>query len=92
MKETGCGCAGVFVATTAIELYAQVFEEEGALDNLEAFASLNGARFYDLAINEETITLLRSEQTVPEYIETSLGDLVVNFKGGEVIPWSIDPQ
>jgi dihydroorotase len=92
MKETGCGCAGVFVATTAIELYAQVFEEEGALDNLEAFASLNGARFYDLAINKETITLLRSEQTVPEYIETSLGDLVVNFKGGEVIPWSIDPQ
>jgi dihydroorotase len=92
MKETGCGCAGVFLATTAIELYAQVFEEEGALDNLEAFASLNGARFYDLAINKETITLLRSEQTVPEYIETSLGDLVVNFKGGEVIPWSIDHQ
>jgi dihydroorotase len=90
MKETGCGCAGVFVATTAVELYVQVFDEEGALENFEAFASLNGANFYGLALNAETITLIRSKQTVPEYIETSTGDRVVNFKGGEVLPWSTD--
>jgi dihydroorotase len=89
-KESGCGCAGVFVATTAVELYTQVFDEEGALENLEAFASLNGANFYGLALNEETITLKRSKQKVPEYIETCSGDRIVNFKGGEVLPWSID--
>jgi dihydroorotase len=91
-KETGCGCAGVFVATTALELYTQVFDEESALESLESFASLNGANFYGLALNEETITLKRSEQTVPEYIETSTGDRVVNFKGGEALFWSTDPQ
>jgi dihydroorotase len=89
-KETGCGCAGVFVATTAIELYTQVFDEEGALENLEAFASLNGANFYGLALNEERITLKRLKQTVPEYIETYSGDRIVNFKGGEVLHWSTD--
>ncbi len=89
-KETGCGCAGVFVAKTAIELYTQVFDEEGALGNLEAFASLNGAHFYGLALNEETITLKRSEQIVPEYLETSSGDRVINFKGGEALPWSLE--
>jgi dihydroorotase len=78
------------VATTAVELYTQVFDEEGALENLEAFASLNGANFYGLALNEETITLKRSKQTVPEYIVTCSGDRIVNFKGGEVLPWSTD--
>ena len=89
-KETGCGCAGVFVASTAVELYAQVFDEEGALQNFEAFASLNGPNFYGLALNEETITLKRSEQFVPEYVETESGDRVVNFKGGEALAWSMD--
>lgn len=88
-KETGCGCAGVFTATTAIELYAQVFDEDGALDNLEAFASLNGPAFYGREANTETLTLVRADQTVPENITTKAGEAIVNFKGGEVLAWSI---
>lgn len=59
-KESAFGCAGIFTAPVALELYAQVFEEEGALDRLEAFASLNGARFYGLSPNTETVTLVQS--------------------------------
>lgn len=88
-KETGCGCAGVFTATAAVELYAQVFDEDGALENLEAFASLNGPAFYGRDPNAETITLVRSKQTLPEHLKTIDGDAIVNFKGGEQIPWSI---
>ena len=65
-KESACGCAGIFTAPVALELYAQVFEEEGALDRLEAFASLNGARFYGLPPNTETVTLMQSPWQPPE--------------------------
>jgi dihydroorotase len=65
-KESACGCAGIFTAPVALELYAQVFEEEGALDRLEAFASLNGARFYGLPPNTETFTLVQSPWKPPE--------------------------
>ena len=58
-KESACGCAGIFNAPFALESYATVFEEEGALDKLEAFASINGARFYDLPLNDGAITLAR---------------------------------
>ncbi|HAD86314.1 MAG TPA: dihydroorotase, partial [Rhodospirillaceae bacterium] len=68
-KETACGCAGIFTAATAIELYAQVFDELGALDKLEAFASLNGPAFYGLPVNEATVTLERADWTVPEAVE-----------------------
>jgi dihydroorotase len=64
-KECACGAAGVFNAGTAIETYAQVFDEEGALDRLEAFASLNGPRFYGLPPNEERITLERARTEPP---------------------------
>lgn len=64
-KECACGAAGVFNAGTAIEVYAQVFDEEGALDKLEAFASLNGPRFYGLPVNEERITLVRARGEAP---------------------------
>jgi len=64
-KECACGAAGVFNAGTAIEVYAQVFDEEGALDRLEAFASLNGPRFYGLQPNEERITLVRAPGEPP---------------------------
>jgi dihydroorotase len=64
-KECACGAAGVFNAGTAIETYAQVFDEEGALDRLEAFASLNGPRFYGLPANEERITLVRARTEPP---------------------------
>jgi dihydroorotase len=64
-KECACGAAGVFNAGTAIEVYAQVFDEEGALDRLEAFASLNGPRFYGMPANEERITLVRARNDAP---------------------------
>ena len=64
-KECACGAAGVFCAATALEIYAQVFDEEGALDRLEAFASINGPRFYGLPLNEERITLARIATAAP---------------------------
>lgn len=60
-KESACGCAGIFCAPQAMELYAEIFEDEGRLDMLEAFASLNGPRFYGLPENGENITLVREE-------------------------------
>ena len=61
-KETDCGCAGIFNAPSALEIYARVFDEEGALDRLEAFASLNGPAFYRLPANAGTVTLQRGER------------------------------
>jgi dihydroorotase len=81
-KESACGCAGIFNAPFALESYATVFEEEGALDKFEAFASLNGARFYDLPVNEETVTLERCDVDVQEEI-----DGVVPFHAGETLRW-----
>ena len=69
-KECACGAAGIFSAPVALPAVAQVFDEEGALDRLEAFASLNGARFYGLPVNEDTITLEQADQTVPEKIQS----------------------
>ena len=83
-KESACGCAGIFNAPFALESYAQVFEEEGALDKLEAFASVNGARFYDLPVNEGTITLERAECEVPAEI-----DRIVPFHAGERLRWRL---
>jgi len=87
-KETDCGCAGIFTAPTAMELYAQVFEEEEALDKLEAFASLNGPAFYGLAVNEATVTLRKQESGVPDPVATADGDVVKPFDGGEPLRWS----
>jgi len=81
-KESGCGCAGIFNAPFALEAYAQVFDEEGALDRFEAFASLNGPAFYGLPVNEGTVTLLRAESGVPDQI----GELVP-FGAGERFGW-----
>jgi len=83
-KESACGCAGIFNAPYALESYATVFEEEDALDKLEAFASINGARFYGLAVNEETMTLKRTEQQVPNEI-----DGLVPFHADETLRWSL---
>ena len=81
-KESACGCAGIFNAPFALESYATVFEEEGALDKLEAFASINGARFYGLPVNEEAVTLERARVDVPEEIEG-----IVPFHAGEALSW-----
>ena len=82
-KESACGCAGIFNAPYALESYVTVFEEESALDKLEAFASINGARFYGLPVNEESVTLERSEQQAPAEIEG-----LVPFHAGETLRWS----
>jgi dihydroorotase len=81
-KESGCGCAGIFNAPFALESYAAVFDQEGALDRLEAFASINGPRFYGLPVNEDTVTLERGEVEVPEEIHD-----VVPFHAGERLAW-----
>jgi dihydroorotase len=81
-KESACGCAGVFNAPFALETYATVFDAEGALNNFEAFASINGPRFYGLAVNEETVTLELKETVVPDEIEG-----LVPFHAGETLPW-----
>jgi dihydroorotase len=87
-KETACGCAGIFTAPAALEIYAGVFEEEGALDRFEAFASLNGPAFYRLPVNERRITLRREAWTVPERIgECDLA--VVPFRAGERLRWRL---
>jgi dihydroorotase len=83
-KESACGCAGIFNAPHALESYATVFEEEDALARMESFASLNGARFYDLPANEETVTLERAEVQVPAEI-----DGIVPFHAGETLRWRL---
>jgi dihydroorotase len=83
-KESACGCAGIFNAPFALESYASVFEEEGALDRLEAFASINGARFYGLPVNEEVVTLERSDVQVPDQV-----DGIVPFHAGETLSWRL---
>jgi dihydroorotase len=81
-KESACGCAGIFNAPFALESYLQVFEEEGALEHFEAFASLNGARFYGLPVNEGTVTFERTSTTVPHEIAG-----LVPFHAGEILEW-----
>ena len=83
-KESACGCAGIFNAPHALESYAQVFDEENALDRLEAFASLNGPAFYGLPVNSGSITLKRRDQLVPELV-----DGLVPFHAGQILSWTI---
>ena len=87
-KEAACGCAGIYTAHAAIELYAAAFEEAGALDKLEGFASVFGAQFYGLPLNEGTITLERTEWRVPERIAFGRDELVP-LRAGETIPWKL---
>ncbi|MDE2563462.1 MAG: dihydroorotase [Sphingomonadales bacterium] len=87
-KESACGCAGLFNAPFALESYAAVFEEEGALDKFEAFASENGPRFYRLPLNEGTVTLDRAELEVPATIDAN-GTPIVPFHAGETLRWKL---
>ena len=87
-KESGCGCAGIFNAPHAIETYAQVFDEEGALDRLEGFASEHGARFYGLPLNTGTLTIERGAAEVPATIGEGEA-AVVPFRAGATIGWRI---
>ncbi|HUJ99187.1 MAG TPA: dihydroorotase [Stellaceae bacterium] len=87
-KERDCGCAGIFAAPAALELYAGVFAEEQALERFEAFASLNGPRFYGLPANEQRITLARRPWRVPQTVPTAAGPLRP-FLAGEEIAWQL---
>ncbi|MGI8931011.1 MAG: dihydroorotase [Sphingomicrobium sp.] len=83
-KQSACGCAGLFNAPFALEAYAQVFDEDGALDRLEGFASLHGPAFYGLPVNEGTVTLERSPVDVP----ATIGE-VVPFRAGQRLDWRL---
>ena len=83
-KEAACGCAGIFNAPFALESYATVFDQEDALDKFEAFASLNGPRFYGLPLNGGSVILERAERLVPQDI-----DGIVPFQAGETLSWRL---
>jgi dihydroorotase len=87
-KESACGCAGIYSAPAAIELYARAFEGAGRLPGLEAFASFHGADFYGLPRNEGTITLVREAWTVPERLAFG-ADEVVPMCAGERLEWKL---
>ena len=87
-KESACGCAGCYTALTAIELYATAFDQAGALDALESFASRHGPKFYGLPLNENRITLERTDQRVPS--EVPFGkESVIPFMANRQIDWTL---
>ena len=88
-KENACGCAGCYSAWSAIELYAQVFEELGVLDKLEGFASHYGADFYRLPRNTDSITLVKESWTVPDEITLPDGSPIVPFFAGQTLCWKL---
>ena len=87
-KESDCGCAGCYTAHSAIELYAEAFEQAGALDRLEAFASFHGPDFYRLPRNADTITLERRAWIVPERIGSGR-NAIVPFRANQLIAWQL---
>lgn len=87
-KLSACGCAGIFNAPYALESYAAVFDEEGALDRLEGFASVHGPQFYGLPLNEDRVTLERVSFAVPESLETG-GSTLVPFHADSELVWRI---
>lgn len=87
-KETACGCAGIFNAPFALESYVSVFDEEGALDRFEGFASLYGPSFYDLPVNEERVTLERAVTPVPDSLPLG-ASTIIPFHAGETLGWRL---
>ena len=87
-KENACGCAGVYSAPVALELYAEVFEQAGALDRLEAFVSRHGADFYGLPHNKGRVTLRRSDWTVPASLPYMV-ERIVPLRAGENCRWQL---
>jgi dihydroorotase len=87
-KETECCSAGIFGGATALQTYVQVFDEEGALERFEAFASESGARFYGLALNRGTVTLERRASPIVAAVAVEDTEVVV-FQGGQTLPWSV---
>ena len=100
-KESSCGCAGIFNALHALESYAAVFEQEGALEHLEGFASEHGPRFYGMPLNTDIVKLVRREQSVPARLvppeSARIGDDALPdsewpllFHAGETLAWSVE--
>jgi dihydroorotase len=87
-KESACGCAGCYSAPAAIELYAQIFDDLGVLDKLEAFASLNGPKFYRLPVNNKTITLVKEDWQIPSSLDFA-GSTIIPLGAGETLNWKL---
>lgn len=87
-KESACGCAGIYSAHTALELYAEIFEAAGALDRLQAFASERGADFYGLPRNTSTVTLKREAWQVPRTLPFGHRE-IVPFRAGSELQWKL---
>ena len=87
-KEQSCGCAGCYTAYAAIEMYAQAFEQAGALDKLENFASVYGPRFYKQTLNEDTITLQKQDWQMPNSLDLG-NDTIKPLLAGETISWQL---
>ncbi len=88
-KESACGCAGAYTAPAAIELYAMAFDEVGALERLEGFASHFGPDFYQLPRNADTITLVREEWVMPASFAYGDGQRIVPLQAGETLTWKM---
>ena len=87
-KESDCGCAGCYTAHAALELYAEVFDEENALDHLEAFASFNGPDFYRLPRNNSSVTLTKKAQSIPKALQLGNSE-VVPIRAGDSVGWTL---
>jgi len=87
-KETACGCAGMYTANAALELYAEAFEQAGALERLEAFASFYGADFYRLPRNTDSVTLVKESWTVPAELPFG-GETLVPLRAGAEVLWRL---
>ena len=88
-KQSACGCAGIFTASSALELYAQVFEDENSLDKLEGFASLYGPAFYGMEVNKSYVTLVKEKLRIPGTIPVSDGNSIRPFKAGQTLYWKL---
>jgi len=88
-KEAACGCAGMYTARTAMELYAEAFESVNALDKLEAFASFNGADFYGMPRNAEQVTLVKESWKVPGSLPYD-GDVLVPLRAEQMVHWKVE--
>lgn len=88
-KEAACGCAGCYTAYAALELYAEAFEQVGALDKLEAFASFHGPDWYGLPRNSGSVTLVKEYWTVPADYPYVTGDRIVPLRAGEILSWKM---
>jgi dihydroorotase len=89
-KEAACGCAGCYTANAGIELYAEAFDNAGALDRLEGFASFHGPDFYGLPRNAGSITLIREATPVPAFLDYLPGDPLVPLRAGESVAWRLE--